>query len=82
MESVYTQGSAAEGRLDWYERHRFAQANSPDVAFNLKTGEVSDVIETPESCYLVLVEQTRPSRIKPLSRRSPRRHRENPPARR
>ncbi|HSY74896.1 MAG TPA: peptidyl-prolyl cis-trans isomerase [Dongiaceae bacterium] len=65
METVYTQGSQQkEG--DWYER-TVLRKELADVAFNLKTGEVSDVIETPESCYLVLVEQTRPSRIKPLN---------------
>jgi peptidyl-prolyl cis-trans isomerase SurA len=64
METVYTQGSQQkEG--DWYER-TVLRKELADVAFNLKVGEVSDVIETPESCYLVLVEQTRPSRIKPL----------------
>lgn len=65
METVYTQGSQQkEG--DWYERS-VLRKELADVAFNLKVGEVSDVIETPESCYLVLVEQTRPSRIKPLN---------------
>jgi len=65
METIYTQGTQQkEG--DWYER-TVLRKELADVAFNLKVGEVSDVIETPESCYLVLVEQTRPSRIKPLN---------------
>lgn len=65
MESVYTQGTQQkEG--DWYERS-VLRKELADVAFALKVGEVSDVIETPESCYLVMVEQTRPSRIKPLN---------------
>jgi peptidyl-prolyl cis-trans isomerase SurA len=65
MESVYTQGSQQkEG--DWYERS-VLRKELADAAFTLKVGEVSDVVETPESCYLVMVEQTRPSRIKPLN---------------
>jgi peptidyl-prolyl cis-trans isomerase SurA len=65
METVYTQG-AQQKEGDWYER-TVLRKELADVAFNLKVGEASDVIETPESCYLVLVEQTRPSRIKPLN---------------
>ena len=65
MESVYTQGTQQkEG--DWYERS-VLRKELADGAFTLKIGEVSDVIETPESCYLVMVEQTRPARIKTLN---------------
>ena len=28
---------------------------------------MSDIIETPEACYLMLVEQKRPAHVKPLS---------------
>jgi parvulin-like peptidyl-prolyl isomerase len=38
-----------------------------EVAFALKPGQVSDVIETPEACYLMLVEQTRPAHVRPLT---------------
>jgi parvulin-like peptidyl-prolyl isomerase len=37
------------------------------VAFTLKPGEKSGVIETPEACYLMLVEDKRPEHIKPLN---------------
>ena len=37
-----------------------------DVSFSLKPGEVSGVIQTPESVYLMLVEQTRPAHVRPL----------------
>ena len=38
-----------------------------DAVGTLPTGEVSDVIETPEACYLVLVEQKRPAHVRPLN---------------
>ena len=38
-----------------------------DVAFALKKGEHSGVIETPEACYLMLVEDTRGTRYKTLA---------------
>jgi len=38
-----------------------------DVAFKLKTGQISDVIEMPEACYLMLVEQKRSTHVKPLN---------------
>ena len=38
-----------------------------DAASTLKPGEVSDVIETPESDYLMLVEQIRPAHVRPLN---------------
>ena len=38
-----------------------------DAVGTLPAGEVSDVIETPEACYLILVEQKRPAHVKPLN---------------
>ena len=38
-----------------------------DVAFSLTPGQISDVIDTPEACYLMLVEQKRPAHVRPLS---------------
>ncbi len=37
-----------------------------DAVAKLKTGERSDVIETPEACYLVLVEEARPAHFRSL----------------
>ena len=38
-----------------------------DAVATLPAGEVSDVIETPEACYLVLAEQKRLAHVKPLN---------------
>jgi parvulin-like peptidyl-prolyl isomerase len=68
MASVYSQGSQQKqgGDWDWVERS-VLRKELADVAFALKPGQVSDVIETPEACYLMLVEQTRPAHVRPLS---------------
>ena len=68
MASLYSEGSQAKagGDWGWYEtrklRKEFAEA-----APKLKAGEHSSVIETPEACYIMLVEERKPSRYKTLS---------------
>jgi len=68
MASVYSQGSQRSqgGDWGWVERSVLRQELA-EVAFALKPGQVSDVIETPEACYLMLVEQTRPAHVRPLT---------------
>jgi parvulin-like peptidyl-prolyl isomerase len=68
MASIYSQDSQRSqgGDRGWIERSVLRQELA-DAAFALKPGQVSDVIETPETCYLMLVEQTRPSHIKLLN---------------
>jgi peptidyl-prolyl cis-trans isomerase SurA len=68
MASVYSQGSQRSqgGDWDWVERS-VLRKELADVAFTLKPGQVSGVIETSEACYLMLVEQKRPAHVKPLS---------------
>ncbi|HEU5126250.1 MAG TPA: peptidylprolyl isomerase [Verrucomicrobiae bacterium] len=68
MASVYSQDSkrAQGGAWDWVEKS-VLRKDLADVAFNLKPGEKSGVIETPEACYLMLVEDRRPAHIKPLN---------------
>ncbi len=68
MASVYSQGSQRKqgGDWDWVERS-VLRKELADVAFALKAGQVSDVIDTPGACYLMLVEQTRPAHVRPLS---------------
>jgi parvulin-like peptidyl-prolyl isomerase len=66
MASVYSQGSRPKESGDWYDRSALRKELA-DSAFARKPGEVSDVVETPDTCYLILVEQTRPAHVKPLS---------------
>ncbi|MGD0252183.1 MAG: peptidylprolyl isomerase [Verrucomicrobiota bacterium] len=68
MASVYSQGSQQKQGGDWgWVERSVLRKELADVAFALKPGQVSDVIETPEACYLMLVEQTRPAHVRPLT---------------
>ena len=67
MASIYSDGSQKSqcGDWGWVERSVLRKELAA-TAFTLKPGEVSGVIDTPASIYLMLVEQTRPAHIKPL----------------
>jgi parvulin-like peptidyl-prolyl isomerase len=65
MASVYSQGSQQKEDGDWYERSALRKELA-DAAFALKPGQVSDVIETPESDYIMVVDQIHPAHVKPL----------------
>jgi parvulin-like peptidyl-prolyl isomerase len=66
MASVYSQGSqrGQGGDWGWVERS-VLRKELADVAFAIKPGQVSDVIDTPQACYLMLVEETRPAHVRP-----------------
>ena len=68
MASVYSQDSQRSqgGDRGWVERS-LLRKELADIAFTLKPGQVSEVIEMPEACYLMLVEQARPAHVKPLN---------------
>jgi len=67
MATVYSQGSQRNqgGDWGWIER-KVLRKELSDVAFSLKPAEMSGVIETPEACYLMLVEEKRAAHVKPL----------------
>ena len=67
MASVYSQGSQKNegGDWGWIDRSVLRQQLA-DIAFSLKPGEISSVIDTPQACYLMLVEQKRATHVKPL----------------
>ena len=66
MASIYSQGSRPGGDWGWVEKPVLKRELS-DVAFKLKPGEHSEVIDLPEACYLMLVEDVRPAHIRPLN---------------
>ena len=68
MASVYSEGSQKSQGGDWgWVERSVLRKDLADVAFKLKAGEMSGVIDTPQSVYLMLVEQTKPAQIKPLT---------------
>ncbi len=56
----------AGGDQGWVEKGELRKELN-DVAFSLKQGDCSSVIETPEACYLIKVEGASPAHYKPLS---------------
>jgi parvulin-like peptidyl-prolyl isomerase len=68
MATIHSQGSQRTrgGEWGWVERS-VLRKELADVAFSLKAGEMSGVIETPGALYLMLVEETKPAHVKPLN---------------
>ena len=74
MATVYSQGSQRSQGGDWgWVQRSVLRKELADVAFALKPGQVSDVIETPGTgetpgaYYIMLVENKRPAHVKPLN---------------
>jgi parvulin-like peptidyl-prolyl isomerase len=67
MASVYSSGSkrAEGGERGWVDRS-FFKPDLAQIAFSLKAGQHSGVIELPEACYILLVEDVRPAHVKSL----------------
>jgi peptidyl-prolyl cis-trans isomerase SurA len=56
-----------EGGLRSAETRKTLREDLAKEAFALKAGELSDVLERPEGCYLMKVEEVRPAHVKPLN---------------
>jgi peptidyl-prolyl cis-trans isomerase SurA len=68
MAAVYSQGSQRNQGGDWgWVERKVLRKELSDVAFSLKPAEMSGVIETPEACYLMLVEEKRSAHVRPLN---------------
>jgi parvulin-like peptidyl-prolyl isomerase len=65
MEQVNSESPQRARGSEWYDRKALRKELS-DVAFAMKPGELSDVIETSDACFLILVEEKRPAHVKPL----------------
>ena len=68
MATVYSQGSQRSQGGDWgWVERSVLRKELADVAFSLKAGELSDVIEVGNAVYLMLVEDKRAAHFKSLS---------------
>lgn len=70
MASVYSDGSqrAEGGDRGWIERDKTdLKKELVDAAFALKAGQHSGVIEFPEACFLLQVDEIRAAHVRPLS---------------
>lgn len=68
MATVYSQGSQQHQGGDWgWVEHSVLRQDLADPAFRLNLGEVSDVIETADACYLMRVEGRKAAGHRPLS---------------
>jgi peptidyl-prolyl cis-trans isomerase SurA len=68
MAAIYSQGSQRSQGGDWgWVERSVLRPELAEVAFALKPGEKSGVIETTEACYLMWVEDKRPERVQPLN---------------
>jgi peptidyl-prolyl cis-trans isomerase SurA len=68
MAAVYSQGSQRSQGGDWgWVERPVLRKELADVAFSLKAGELSGVVDTPQAIYLMLVEDRRLAHSKPLT---------------
>ena len=68
MAQVYSEGSQRSQGGDWgWVERPVLRKELGDVAFALKPGEVSDILEVGNASYLMLVEDRRPAHTKSLS---------------
>jgi parvulin-like peptidyl-prolyl isomerase len=68
MAGVYSAGSqrAQGGDRGWIDRH-YLKEELTKVAFSLTPSHHSNVIELPEACYVLQVDQARTARVRPLA---------------
>ena len=68
MAAIYSQGSQQHQGGDWgWVERSVLRKELADVAFGLPRGQVSDVLETPDTCYLMLVEDKKAAQYRPLT---------------
>jgi parvulin-like peptidyl-prolyl isomerase len=68
MAAVYSQGSQQHQGGDWgWVQRSVLRKELADVAFTLPPGQVSEVVDTSDTCYLMFVEEKKPAQVKPLT---------------
>jgi parvulin-like peptidyl-prolyl isomerase len=67
MAAIYSQGSQQHQGGDWgWVQRSVLRKELADVAFTLTPGTVSDLVDTPDTCYLMFVEDKHSSHVRPL----------------
>jgi parvulin-like peptidyl-prolyl isomerase len=67
MAAIYSQGSQQHQGGDWgWVQRSVLRKELADVAFTLTPGTVSDLVDTPDTCYLMYVEDKHSSHVRPL----------------
>ncbi len=68
MARIYSQGSQAADGGDWgLVERKVLREDLAKVAFSLQPGQRSEVMDTPSGVYLMLVEESKPAHIRPIS---------------
>ena len=68
MATIYSQGSQQHQGGDWgWVQRSVLRKELANVAFTLPVGAVSDLVETPDTCYLMTVEDKHASHVRPLT---------------
>ena len=68
MAKIYSQGSQSVEGGDWgWVERSVLREDLAEVAFAMKPGQRSGVVERPDGCYIMLVEDSKLAHTKPLS---------------
>ncbi len=68
MAGIYSQGTQRSQGGDWgWAERSTLRGELADIAFALKPGELSDVIETPQAFFIMLIEDKRAAHVKPIT---------------
>ncbi len=66
MAATYSQRPQQRKAAEWFGKS-VLRTELAQAALQLKAGEKSGVIETPDACYILQVEEVRPERYRPLT---------------
>jgi len=68
MSAVYSQTSQEHQNGDWgWMERSILRKELADASANMKAGDISDVVVTPDACYIMLVEDVRAAHVRPLT---------------
>jgi parvulin-like peptidyl-prolyl isomerase len=68
MSSVYSQTSQQHPNGDWgWVERSVLRPELAQASATLKPGQISDVVETPDACYIMLVQDLHAAQVQPLT---------------